>query len=774
MSVNTSESAQSRIPNSTYRLQLTPEFTFDDATAQLPYLEQLGIDWIYLSPVLQSTSGSQHGYDVVDPTKVDEARGGKDAFVRLCNAAHERGMGVLVDIVPNHMGVAVPRENPWWWDVLQHGPESQYAHYFDIDWDAGEGRIVIPTVGDDDMPATPGEPIRNVTIDADAGVLRYWDAEFPLRPDTDTTDVKTAHRSQHYRLAHWRVGDHQLNYRRFFTVTTLAGLRVELDDVWDAAHAEILSWVRDGLVDGLRIDHPDGLRDPAGYLQRLREKTGGIYVVVEKILEPGEQLPDWACEGTTGYDALGATERLFVDAHGVGDLQQATAALSTRDIDDWPTLVHHMKRFVTDESLHAEIARVARELGTDKLDALAEIAANYSVYRTYLPTGREVLEQAARDAADWRPDLREDIEQLGPLLADPAHPGAQRWQQTTGMIMAKAVEDRAFYRYSRLTSLNEVGGDPTNLAASLGDYHRAQLERLERWPNAQTALTTHDTKRSEDTRARIDVLSEMPELWHDALGELLEIAPVENPAFANLIWQAVIGAWPASRERLYAYADKAAREAGEVTTWTAVDEAYEASLHAAIDAAFDHPAARAIIARLDEEITPHGYSNSLVMKAAQLLSPGVPDVYQGTELWDRSLVDPDNRRRVDWHSRQAALDAIGRGARPEIDETGATKLMVVTAALRLRKKLANRFTTYVPLEVTGPASEHLLAFDRGGVALVGTVRPVGLAAGGGWHDTKVQLPEGRWADQLTGNEYREAAPVAAMLGELPLAMLVRF
>ncbi|NLT27188.1 MAG: malto-oligosyltrehalose synthase [Microbacteriaceae bacterium] len=771
-----------RTPRSTYRLQLTPEFTFDDARAQLPYLAKLGVDWVYLSPILQSTTGSQHGYDVVDATRVDEARGGREGFERFARAAHDAGLGVLVDIVPNHMGIAVPRENPWWWDVLAHGREAEHADFFDIDWDAADGRVLVPVVGDDDMPQAPGDPIAHLEVDRDAGVLRYWDLELPLAPGSadDGADAREVHRRQHYRLVHWRVGDWALNYRRFFTITTLAGLRVEDERVFDAAHAEILRWVREGLVDGLRIDHPDGLRDPAGYLRRLREATGGVYVSVEKILEPGEELPDdWACEGTTGYDALGEFERVMIAPDGLDDLGAFAASLSTRDTDDWPTLVHAMKREVTDEPLQAELARVARELAADGIegdgvvDALAEIAASMPVYRTYLPHGEEIVRRAAVDAADWRPDLRGELERLVPVLTDPRRAAALRWQQTTGMVMAKAVEDRAFYRWSRLTSLNEVGGDPASGALAPDAFHEAQRRRHERRPLAQTALTTHDTKRSEDTRARIDVLAEIADEWADALDELLDIAPLPNRGFANLVWQAVIGAWPASRERLHAYVEKAAREAGDITTWTAIDAEYEAALHRAVDAAFDHPAARAIVARLNERVTPAGDSNSLVLKAMQLLAPGVPDVYQGTELWDRSLVDPDNRRRVDWFARAAALDAVTKGARPEIDETGAAKLMVVTAALRLRRRAPERFDEYTPLEVTGPAAEHAIAFDRGGVVLVGTRLPIGLAEGGGWFDTRVHLPEGEWVDQLSGREAHGAASVAALLAELPLSILAR-
>ena len=772
--------APARIPRSTYRLQLTPEFTFADATARLPYLAKLGIDWVYLSPILQSGSGSMHGYDVVDATKVDEARGGRDEFVKFAHAAHEAGLGVLVDIVPNHMGIAVPRENAWWWDVLAHGREAEHAPFFDIDWDAGDGKVLIPVVGDDDMPTAPGEPIGHLTVDREAGVLRYWDAEFPLAPGSadDGADAREVHARQHYRLVHWRLGDWELNYRRFFTVTTLAGLRVEDPEVWEAAHAEILSWVDEGLVDGLRIDHPDGLRDPRGYLERLRERTGGIYLSVEKILELGEQLPDdWPCEGTTGYDALGALERVMVDADGRVELEEFAAGLSTRDTDDWPTLVHAMKRFVTDHSLHAELRRIERELREagierdDTVDALAELAANFPVYRTYLPHGDAILVDAARDAADHRPDLAAALEAILPILRDPNAPAAQRFQQTTGMIMAKAVEDRAFYRYSRLTSLNEVGGDPSVFSIDVDAFHDLQRERAERWPHAQTALTTHDTKRSEDTRAGIDVLAELPEDWSEAVRELLDLAPISNPGFGNLLWQAVIGAWPASRERLYAYAEKAARESGEVTTWTAVDTEYEDSLRRAIDLAFDHPAGRVIVGNLAERIMSAAHTNSLTMKALQLLGPGVPDVYQGTELWDRSLVDPDNRRRVDWLSRSAALDAVTHGARPPIDETGAAKLFITATALRLRQQHA--LDAYDPVVAEGACAEHLIGLDRGPVIVLGTRLPITLHDGGGWHDTRVELPAGLWLDELTGREHAGTTAVAALLSDYPVAILTR-
>lgn len=771
----------SRAPASTYRLQITPDFTLDDAAARVPYLKKLGVDWLYLSPILQARSGSSHGYDVVDPTRVDEARGGRGALERLAAATHEAGLGVMVDIVPNHMGIEVPRENPWWWDVLEHGRESRYAKFFDIDWDAEDGKVLIPVLGDDDMPTEPGGEIGGLWIDRGVGVVRYYENEYPLAAgsaEDPEDDARTVMERQHYRLVHWRVGDWALNYRRFFTITTLAGLRVEDDEVFEASHAEILSWVREGLVDGLRIDHPDGLRDPEGYLAKLRERTDGVYVTVEKILHFGEDLPDWACEGTTGYDALGEYERILIDPAAEAVLDETTAALSRTDVDDWHTLGHEMKRFVTDGPLQAEIRTVVRILegagfeAPDAADALSEIAAGFGVYRTYLPAGREELDRAAREAADWRSDLAPTIERLHEVLADPGHPAAIRFQQITGMIMAKAIEDRAFYRYSRLTSLNEVGGDPSLFALSPERFHELQRRRLQWWPEAQTALTTHDTKRSEDVRARLDVLSEVPDLWHDTLEQLLEIAPIRNRSFGNLLWQAIVGVWPARQERIRDYALKAAREAGQETAWTDQDEEYEAELLAAVDAAFEHPAAKSLLLNFVDATRRPGWSNSLVLKGMQLLAPGVPDVYQGTELWSHSLVDPDNRRPVRWLTRETALDAVVHGARPEIDDSGAAKLMLVTAALRLRKHFADRFHGYEPWYADGPAAEHAIAFDRGGVAFVGVRRPVGLERGGGWHDTKLALPEGTWIDQLSGRSFSGRVAMAALLADLPVVVLL--
>ena len=784
-----------RVPASTYRLQVTAEFTLHDATGVLAYLHDLGVDWVYLSPILRSEPGSTHGYDVVDPSAVDPARGGPDGLAALSAEARRLGMGVLVDVVPNHMGVATPRENAWWWDLLQHGRDSAYAGAFDVDWDAGDGRILVPVVGDDDEAA--------ITVDVADGLVRYHDHVFPLAPGTTTLD------EQHYALVSWRRGDAELNYRRFFSITTLAGIRVEDRHVFDESHTEIRRWFAEGLVDGLRIDHPDGLRDPAAYLDDLSELTGGCYVVVEKILAlpdaPAlgtsgtariEALPaSWATAGTTGYDVLGLVDRVLTDPDGEEPLTVLETRLRGRPVD-WHALVHDRKRAVADSTLLAEVRRLAHEVAAAApvgeevaqrpsrnqppdghlVDALAEVLACFPVYRSYLPTGREHLGAAFSASRRRRPDLIPVFDVLEPVLADPAQPAALRFQQTSGAVMAKGVEDNAFYRTSRLTSLCEVGGDPGVFAVSVGEFHTAMAERQVSWPLAMTTTTTHDTKRSEDTRARIAVLSELPDRWALTVDRLGELAPMPDPAFADLVWQAVVGAWPASRDRIHAYAEKAMREAGEHTTWTDVDASYEAAVHGAVDTAYDDARAHAVLDELVTEIADAGWSNGLAAKLVALTLPGVPDVYQGTELWDHSLVDPDNRRPVDYDLRRRVLGQVRAGERPVLtphaDDTGRAKLLVTQAALTLRRDQPHRFTSYAPVAAEGEASGHVLAFDRGGALTVATRLPLGLARGG-WGDTTLALPVGRWADLLTGREHTGDAPLHLVLADYPVALLIR-
>ncbi len=783
-----------RVPVSTYRLQVTEEFDLFEVARRLPYLHELGADWVYLSPLLQAEAGSTHGYDVVAHDRIDPARGGEKGLAAVSAEARRLGMGVLVDIVPNHVGVATPHDNAWWWDLLRHGRDSAHAAAFDVDWEAGGGRVRIPVVGDADRGSDTGDIAHLEVTD---GELRYHDHRFPLAPGSadDGADPNTVHSRQHYELVHWKVADDGLNYRRFFAVNTLAGVRVEDPQVLADSHVEIRRWFDEGLVDGLRVDHPDGLRDPRGYLDDLAGITGGAYVLVEKILEPGERLsPSWATAGTTGYDALGLIDRVLTDPQGLSALDALEAGLRGERVD-WPQLIHHTKRAVADGILRSEVNRITREVQAtgvstgstgvrtwpaEKIaDAVAELLACFPVYRSYLPEGRTYLDRALALARSYRPDLAAVLDVLAPILSDAGSAPALRFQQTSGMVMAKGVEDCAFYRYSRLTSLNEVGGDPSELALLGADFHTLMTARQAEHPHAMTTLSTHDTKRGEDVRARITALAELPSVWEVALERLLELSPLPDPGFGSLLWQAVVGAWPASRERLHGYAEKAMREAGDRTSWTAPDLAYEETVHAAVDAAFDHPDVREVLDGLLEQVTGPGWVNALAAKLLSLTMPGVPDVYQGSELWEQSLVDPDNRRFVDFDLRARLLtdvrDASDVPLTDAVDDPGHRKLLVTHRALRLRRDRPELFTTYAGLTSAGPASDHVLAFDRGGAVTVVTRLPVGLAARGGWEGTRLDLADGTWRDVLSDRTLRSdrGLDVETLLAHHHVALLVR-
>ncbi|WP_346959838.1 malto-oligosyltrehalose synthase [uncultured Arthrobacter sp.] len=770
-----------RTPASTYRLQIRPGFTLQDAADTVPYLKSLGVDWIYLSPILTAEQGSDHGYDVTDPAAIDPDRGGPEGLAAVSRAAREAGMGVLVDIVPNHVGVATPVQNPWWWSLLKEGKQSRYAPAFDVDWDFGGGRIRIPVLGDDaDVDA----------LEVRDGELRYYDHRFPLAEGsyTEGDDPREVHNRQHYELVGWRRADNELNYRRFFAVNTLAGIKVEDPDVFDEAHEEVVRWFREDLVDGLRIDHPDGLADPAGYLRRLREVTGGAYLLIEKILEPGEELPaGFECEGTTGYDALADVDRLFVDPAGQSGMDALDTSLRGGEPADYEDMIRGTKRRITDGILHSEMLRLTRlvpaSAGLDAetaVDALSEITAAFPVYRSYLPEGEDVLREACELAVRRRPELETAVRTLLPLLLH-AGPGpdaelGRRFQQTSGMVMAKGVEDTAFFRYTRLGTLTEVGADPTEFALSTDEFHARMARRQARLPLSMTTLSTHDTKRSEDTRARISVLAELAPEWTASLRRLQELAPLPDGPLANLLWQAVAGVWPADRDRLQSYAQKAAREAGNSTDWLDPDPDFEAKLAAAVDAAFDNSQVRAELDALVALLDPYGAANALGAKLVQLTMPGVPDVYQGTEFWDRSLTDPDNRRPFDFGARRAALTALDAGDRPASYREDAAKLLVTSRALRLRRDAPELFTGYTPVQATGAAAEHLVAFDRGagspGALTLATRLPRGLEQRGGWQDTAISLASAM-TDQLTGRTYGPGpADVAEILRDYPVALLV--
>lgn len=783
-------------PTSTYRLQITSQQDLHRAAELVPYIRRLGADWVYLSPILRATSGSDHGYDVVDPTEVDPERGGSAGLTALSEAAHAAGLGVVVDIVPNHQGVAEPQQNPWWWSLLAEGRESRYADAFDVDWEAGHGKVLIPVLGDGD------EDLSALTVQD--GTLRYYENVYPLADGTwsEGDDPAEVHGRQHYELVNWRRGDSELNYRRFFTVATLAGVRVEDRVVFDESHAEVARWFREGLVDGLRIDHPDGVRDPRGYLEMLGDVTGGAWTVVEKILEPGEHLPsDWRTAGTTGYDSLGWIDRVLTDARGHYELASLDTQLRGGTPVRWDELIHETKRRMADQGLAAEIHRLVRELPEDfphgaeaSYDGLAEIAANFPVYRTYLPEGAEHLREAVAAARERRADLDGVLTDLARVLgADATREAdlaevARRFQQTSGMIMAKGVEDTAFYRWTQLTSLTEVGGDPSVFSLTPEQFHTEAARRQRESPATMNALTTHDTKRSAAVRARITVLSELPRVWAETVSTLVGraedagISLTDGPA-VNLVLQAVVGAWPLERDRAVDYAMKAVREASVSTAWVDGDEDFERELTRFIDFLFTNPRARGVVEGCVARVSEPGWANALAATALQLTLPGVPDVYQGQELWEPSLVDPDNRRSVDFTARDAMLcelDAAAPGsaaATPAVDETGAARMLLTSRVLRLRREHPELFGDYTPLATTGALAAHALGFDRGGAATVVTRFPATLAAEGGFTDETVALAPGTWQDVLTHREFTAAqdAPVALaeLLDTYPVAILRR-
>lgn len=792
-----------KIPASTYRLQITPAANLTHAREWLDYLRLLGADWVYLSPILHASEGSEHGYDVTDPSGIDAARGGPEALETLAKTAHEHGMGLLVDIVPNHQGVASAAHNPWWWSVLEQGPDSRYARAFDIDWEAGGGKVLIPVLGSEDDLNDPEK------LQVRDGKLYYHEQAFPLAAGTwaEGDSAAEVHGRQHYRLMDWRRGDRELNYRRFFTITTLAGVRVEEREVLEESHAEILRWVREGLVDGLRIDHPDGLRDPGGYLKDLQALTGGVYSVVEKILEPGEALPrDWATQGTTGYDALGEIDRLLTDPAG----EEALTALDTRLRGseapplDWHDLIHDTKRAVTDTTLHAEVQRLAREVKAEGgaaalshdevVDAVSEVLACFSVYRSYLPLGAEYLREALDEAARRRPELSAALQTLGPVLGLDAGSDAElgqaarRFQQTSGMVMAKGVEDSAFYRYTRLTSLTEVGGDPSQWSITPAEAHDLFARRERDWPHGLTALSTHDTKRSEGVRARISVLTEIPDEWSVLVLETQAAlagteADIEDGPLLNLMLQAVIGAWPMSAERAAAYAIKAAREAGLYTSWLDNNAEFEQKLTRLAEY-LTEGAGQERMAAFAQRTESAGYSNALAQKLLQLTMPGVPDVYQGSEVWSPALVDPDNRRPVDYAELSARLRAIDEmdsdeadtgkkrlEGRPVVDSRGDAKLLLTSRALRLRRDQPEWFTGYTPLTAQGEQAAHAFAFARDGVVSVATRLPLGLERVGGWGNTALTLPQGDYEEVLTRRSFSGTVALHDLLATYPVALL---
>ncbi|TSE01240.1 malto-oligosyltrehalose synthase [Skermania sp. ID1734] len=778
-------------PSSTYRLQLRGDaLTLDDAVELVDYLDRLGVTHLYLSPILTAADGSTHGYDVTDPTTVSAALGGLPGLRRLAAAAQQRQMGLIVDLVPNHLGVADPRQNPWWWDVLRLGRESPYAKYFDIDWrpeNGADGRIALPFLGSADA-------VSELTIDRSGSepLLAYWEHRFPLAPGTDTGSATEIHDRQHYVLVPWQAGI--ATYRRFFTVNELAAVRQEDPEVFEATHQQVETWVREALIDGLRIDHPDGLARPAEYLARLRELIGpDRWLVIEKILGADEPLDaTLPIAGTTGYDALAELDGVFISRDGEAALTELSRERSGNpgDAATLESLERAAKRSMAESNLRPELRRltaaVCREANftgdSEALsDAIVAVVAAVPVYRTDYAPLTTLLRSVIADVQSSQPELGDVLGILTTALATNGE-AFVRFQQVCGAVMAKAVEDTVFYRTARLVSLQEVGGEPGRFGLSVNEFHLANAARAQWWPAAMTTLSTHDTKRGEDVRARIGVLSQVPELWATCLAEWEQLAASPDPVTGLFLWQNIFGVWPVDGElsptwrgRVHGFAEKAMREAGVRTSWQAPDTEFEQRVHDWLDSIVDGPVAASMTA-LVQQLAPHGWTVSLGQKLLQLCGPGVPDVYQGTELWDDSLVDPDNRRLVDFDARQRMLAEFT--AAPDVDASGAAKLWVVTNALRLRRERRASFVggSYHPIFADGPAAAHLVGFGRGpasqpaDVMALATRHSVRLAESG-WGTTVVDLGSPQWTDRLTGQTHTGRVALSEVFAKLPVALL---
>jgi (1->4)-alpha-D-glucan 1-alpha-D-glucosylmutase len=879
-----------RAPTSTYRLQLNRQFTFDDAAAIADYLRDLGISHVYCSPYLQAAPGSMHGYDVVDPERVNDELGGEEGHARFCARLRQLGLGQVLDIVPNHM--AIGPENRYWWDVLENGPSSRYATWFDIDWNSDEvklkNKVLIPVLGDQYGRVLAGGQIK-LERERERFQVRYVDHLFPISPRSlgtilsrgaelvhddalgfvadslsrlpapDSPDpalVQERHRDkaviyallsrmckekretckaiartiddinanidelddllnqQNYRLAYWRTADQELGYRRFFDVNTLIGLRMERQHVFDATHRRVLEWLENGTLDGIRIDHPDGLRDPQQYFDRLRARAADAWITAEKILEPGEILrQSWPVDGTTGYDFLNVCNRLFVYGEG---LREFTTIYNDfiRRAEDYDSLAHDKKLSVEQEALGSDVNRLASlfveicESNRDRRDytraeirrAIREVAACFSVYRTYVVAerneitedDRREIERATTKAKEYRQDIDGGLfDFIAEVLTLRQRGGLEsefllRFQQFTSPVMAKGVEDTAFYCFNRSIGLNEVGGSPGEGGMSVAQFHEYCARIHVSHPLTMTTLATHDTKRADDVRARLAALTEIPPRWRSAVHRWSRMNarfrtqgwPDRNTEY--FLYQTLIGAWPISEERLVAYMEKAVREAKEQTSWSQQNREFEEALKQFIAQILRAPDFVRELETMVARVHRAGHCNSLAQTLLRYTATGIPDTYQGGELWDDRLVDPDNRTPVDYAERRALLSELRAGLCVEEilrrEDSGLPKLWVTHQALKLRRDHPECFSpdaAYEPLLCSGAKAEHLVAFVRAG--RVGTVVarwPIRL--GDTWAGAAIALPAGKWKNILTGDDVSGGpARVQPLLRRFPVALLVR-
>lgn len=881
-----------RTPLATYRIQLHAGFTFQQTSAILDYLQQLGISHLYASPYLQAQPGSTHGYDVVAHNCINSELGGEREHARMVSRLKDLGLGQILDIVPNHM--AVSAHNTMWIDVLENGPSSRYSSFFDIDWNSAEERlrdkVVLPVLGDQYGRVLDRGEIK-IVRQGSVFSLQYFDNTFPVgprslapllsraadlahsdtlrflagsyerlpAPQSTARDVQLArHRdktvltdlldrlcreeqhtcdaieraieewntspdkldvllnAQNYRLAFWKTGDEELGYRRFFDVNNLIGVRQEREHVFEASHELILQWLSDGTLDGVRIDHPDGLRDPEQYFQRLRQKALDAYIIGEKILEPGEFLrPTWPIQGTSGYDFLTVCNQLLVAPQGLSDLKSIYAAFTRQPIE-FAEIAYAKKMKIAKETLASDINRLASlfvdicENNRESRDftraeirrALRSAAACFQVYRTYVVASRDEITNEDREhigeAMEMAKMRRPDVDPgLFDFLADvlclevrgeTEDEFTMRFQQFTGPVMAKGVEDTAFYCYNPLTSLNEVGGDPGTSGLSLDAFH-AYMEHIARTsPETMLTLSTHDTKRADDVRARLHVLTEIPERFRITLKRWQRMThphttgQYPDPATQYFFYQTLIGAWPISADRMKDYMRKAMREAKTETAWTAINEEYETALDKFIDGALADENFTAEVSAFVDRINRAGRINSLSQTLIKCTAPGLPDLYQGGELWDHSLVDPDNRRPVDYDLRRWLLGEL-KSMSPEQYiavhnarfEDGTPKLWTILKALQVRRERPGAFGangSYARVEVTGPKADNVIAFNRGGEAITIAQR-FSYSADGAWGGTWLKLPRGTWRNRLTGDVMQGGVKVrvTSLFEKFPVALL---
>jgi (1->4)-alpha-D-glucan 1-alpha-D-glucosylmutase len=934
-------------PRATYRLQLSRDFTFADASALVDYLADLGVSHVYTSPFLKARPGSTHGYDIIDHNQINPEIGSIEDLRALAERLRNRGMGLILDFVPNHMGVG-GKDNAWWLDVLEWGRLSPYAEFFDIDWHPARpdlaGKVLLPVLGDHYGAILEKGEI-SLRFDAAEGSFSAWyfEQRFPVTPDCyaailrgaalpvgkageelkrllgphplreaagnkpqrgadpyaegvrfkaqladlaarmpetaealesaaerfngtpgDAPSWRRLHElleAQHYRVAYWRVAADEINYRRFFNINDLAGIRIELPELFERAHRLVLTLIAEGRLSGLRIDHVDGLYDPAGYCERLQRDAssaapsppGAFYVVVEKILAPYETLRAWPVAGTTGYDFIREVGGLFVDPAGERPLLRIYRRFTGRS-ERYDAVVYAGKRRVGEVTLASETNVLANEFHelshshwrtrdftlNSMRAALEEVIAAFPVYRTYVSDegaeaeDRRYIEWGIAQSKKRWPGADTSIFDFiaGVLALDLAKRGsgydraearrlAMRFQQLTGPVMAKGAEDTAFYRYVPLLALNEVGGDPRRFGHSVAAFHRLAEARAERWPLAMLASSTHDTKRGEDARARLALLSELPREWRRRVtlwsrlnrlrrGEVDgEVAP--DPKDEYFFYQTVLGAWPvdlaaddapgltAFCERVQATMMKAMREAKERSSWSNPNAEYEAVVARFVAGALDGSRPNPFLQDMHgfvASLARPGAINSLAQTLIKLAAPGIPDTYQGGELWDFSMVDPDNRRPVAWTARRRLLDElrerftaapVNRQAFAEMAaqwRDGREKLFLIWRTLALRAQRPALFAggAYLPLETSGRHADHLCAFARAGdgqKAVVVAPRLVTSLLSEGatidWADTAVALPEGAgWRDALAGRDLgaRDGKIAAAeLLADFPVALL---